>query len=421
MIMGFNIIFALVGKNLGSISSQAYKNYTNYYNVAQARFLTESAANIAAGQLSADTNYSPSSATVSLWGGSYKITKSYPNLFWVEYAQFTVDATYPSVGGIQDTTVLLETKARFSEYAMYSVNENGIFWKAGEVCNGPLYTQDQLNIDGNPTFNGPVTAIGGWTGDAAAAPLFNGGYFTGPPVFLPSDLTSLLADANSGGRKFTSDTYIDFNKNGKIYVRTGSYTGSQVSGSPFSSISTLTGNGALVVQGANLHIKGQLDGRITVGSLTNSGSGGTVWIDSSITYKVPPLLADGTSNPDPLNNDLLGIVADNDVAIDDNTSNDANLTINGSILCRTGGLNAENYNTTRRIGTLTLVGGIQQFDRKGVGTFNSTTGAQLHGFQKNYSFDPRLGAQYPPSYPRMQRYRVLSWYDKVRWDANFWD
>jgi len=238
MVMGFNIIFALIGKNLGSISSQAYKNYANYYNVAQARFLTESAANLAAGQLSADTNYTPPGGTVSFWGGTYRITKSYTNNFYVDYAQFLIDATYPASGGIKDTTIILETKARFSEYAMYSVNENNIFWKDGEVCNGPLYTQDQLHIDGSPIFNGKVTAIGGWTGDAGANPIFNGGYSTGPAVFLPSDLGSILVDA-TGGKKYTVDTYVDFRADGKVVVRTGSYTGSQVAGSPFASITAL--------------------------------------------------------------------------------------------------------------------------------------------------------------------------------------
>ncbi|MGA3286766.1 MAG: hypothetical protein ABSD46_05020 [Bacteroidota bacterium] len=424
MVLAFNVIFALVGKNLGSISSQAYMNYRNYYYVAQSRFLTESVANLVAGRMAADTNTNPyfptPSITDTLWGGSLTITRGYVRKYYNDYNEFTIVAKYPMTGpGIIDTTILDETKTYFSQYAMYSINENGIYWKDGEVCNGPLYTQDRLNIDGSPIFNGLVTAVGGWTGDAGANPIFNNNFLRGPAVFLPNDLSSILADA-TGGKLYTVDTYVDFNAtDGKIYVRTGSYTGTQVAGSPFASIDAFVPNGDLVVQGANLHIKGQIDGHITASAVRSGSSGGNVYIDSSITYKVPPLLTGGATNL--LCDDLLGIVADRDVIIDDNLANPASLTINGSILCRTGGLVAENYDDTRRIGTLTLVGGLQQFDRKGVGTFNSSTGAQVHGFAKNYSYDPRLQYEAPPSYPKMQRYRVLSWYDKVYWDQYYWD
>lgn len=416
MVMGFNIIFALLGINMGGISSQAYKNYINYYNVAQTRLLTESAANLVLGQVSADAaNIPPYSTNNPAEGGYYSIdtsdeTEPFTNF---KYKVFTIVGTF---GGIIDTTIVKETRSSFSQYAMYSINENGIFWKAGEVCNGPLYTGGTLNIDGNPTFTGNVTAIGNWQGDAQANPQFNGGFRRGPAVTLPTDLSSVRSDALNGGRRYTTETYVDFRRDGTVIVCTGSYTGTQVAGSPFASVTAFSGNGTLAVDGANLHIKGTITGQMTVASLRNGGTGGTVIIEDTMTYNTPPLLPDGTTNP--ACTDMLGIIADNNVTVSQNVP--TNETIHASIMARTNGFGAENTGRTP-VGTLTLVGGIQQQNRLGVGTFNSGTGQMIGGFIKNYSYDQRFRSRNPPSYPLEPRYRVLSWYDRVRWDKGLFD
>jgi hypothetical protein len=115
---------------------------------------------------------------------------------------------------------------------------------------------------------------------------------------------------------------------------------------------------------------------------------------------------------DPGSTDLLGIVCDNDVVVADNTDNDnpaTGVTIQASILCRSGGLTAENYNKRPMSGTLTLLGGVQQYQRGAVGTFSG--GTITSGFQKNYRYDNRLMIGSPPLYPTTGTYEVLSWYE----------
>jgi hypothetical protein len=481
MIIAFNIIFVLLGKNLQSISSQAYKNYTNYYNVAETRFVTESAANIAIGQMSANNGaYYPTGDTYNLFqnGGTYKTTRVNSIIDGDSAATFTIRGTY---GGIDDTTIIIEKIGRFSRYAMFSDHDpSTIEWGHNNVCDGPFYTGGKLKIRDDPTFWGPVTATGGIDSGLGGVyhPNYNGGApKTGPVVDFVADFTKLIADA-AGGKVYTGvDTYLEF-KGDRVIVRTsstltgdkswnngvnsGGYnTASLVAGEPANGylISTLAPNGVLLVKGANLHIKGVLDGRLTVGAVATicttavSTTEGNVYIDSSIAYAAAPPTRTNPSACD----DMLGIVADNEVLISKfinheerygsgSSSNHAtydmymqntDITINASIIAKNGGLKAEHtdtyYNMTSascvsinggpnhydnfaegRKQTINVVGGIQQNNRRGVGN-----GAL--GFDKNYVYDPRLMTDYPPSYPRMARMQVVSWYDKLHWDSNFWD
>jgi hypothetical protein len=101
------------------------------------------------------------------------------------------------------------------------------------------------------------------------------------------------------------------------------------------------------------------------------------------------------------------------VIITDNANNDnpaTGVNIQASILSRSGGLTADNYNHRPVSGTLTLLGGVQQYQRGPVGTFNSSNVID-HGFQKNYRYDNRLMIGSPPLYPTTGTYEVLSWYE----------
>ena len=51
MVMGFNVIFALMGFSLSRVSSDALKNYAVYYTTSQVHNIAASAANIACNQI----------------------------------------------------------------------------------------------------------------------------------------------------------------------------------------------------------------------------------------------------------------------------------------------------------------------------------------------------------------------------------
>jgi hypothetical protein len=61
-------------------------------------------------------------------------------------------------------------------------------------------------------------------------------------------------------------------------------------------------------------------------------------------------------------------------------------------LCRTGGLTAENDSTRGVAGTLSLYGGVIQYQRGPVGTFSGRGGSVTisSGFKKDYRYDDRF-------------------------------
>ena len=107
---------------------------------------------------------------------------------------------------------------------------------------------------------------------------------------------------------------------------------------------------------------------------------------------------------------MLGIVADNNVIVTDNANNSGNVNVHATVFSRSGGLTAENHNTRAAGGTLSVLGGIQQYQRGPVGTF-SGSGTIATGFRKNYKYDERLYVDTPPFFPTTGSYEVLSWYE----------
>jgi hypothetical protein len=180
----------------------------------------------------------------------------------------------------------------------------------------------------------------------------------------------------------------------------------------YNSVSSLTSNGVVLVNNGDLHIKGTLNGRITLGC-TGTGK---VYIDSSVVYAIDP------KSVSPRCDDMLGIVADNDIIITENSNNTnpaIGVTINASLFSRTGGLQAQNYDSRDVSGKLKIVGGIQQKNRDPVGTFSG--GHIVTGFQKDYDFDKRLQTDAPVGYPALQKFIVLNWYERTNFPADYFE
>jgi hypothetical protein len=458
LVIAFNITFLMMGSRLSSISSSAYDKYLSYIDIEQAAFATESFANIAISQARMDTAaVVDPTQQISFKNGIYTIAK---NAFGTN--QFRLTITGESATGVKDTTWITVGMASFSVYAMYSQSEeiNGtpIYWITGDTCRGPLHTQDFLYVSGRPVFTGMVTTVKGVKKkNSSDDPQFPGGYKEGAGVSLI--LPSELKDVATLGRAATTstgiltdyrgvDTYVQFLRTGQIVVRaadigtnpstvwgyTSSTTGTVSNGGPavpkyqvFNSVADLTSTQVFLVEGATLHVKGKLDGRITLGAIDGKKTSGTayatgsskVFIDSSIVCKDEP---PSNQHPDNVSDDMLGIIADNDIHIsegaEDNVSGPEGITIHASILSRTGGFGAEKYDTRDVGGTLHLIGGIQQKARDPVGTFSN--GVINHGFQKDYDYDTRLVTQSPAGYPPVTNYLVQNYIDYTKIPDSFW-
>jgi len=397
LVMGFNMIFLLMGFSLSRVSTTAYENYVDYYTRSMAHNLSGSAANMAAAQFMTNTAWRTGFSNVSFSGGLVNA-----NVVDLDSNRVRITAT-GTFNNEAATTVITLGPSRFSKFAYYSFIEGSIYWITGDTCWGPLHTQQKLNVSGNPVFFGKASAKNGlFKSPSSSKPKFLGGFQTGVDLQLPTDFNPLRTAATGGGKMWSNENvWLDFKSDGKVVVREGSATATP----QIVDIATLAPNGVMFVDGGNLHIKGILNGKVTIAATGSSGAAkGNVWVDSSIVYSRNPL--NGWSP------DMLGIVADNDVIVTDNSNNNnpaKGVTIHASILSRSGGLKAENYNSRPVAGTLTLLGGVQQYQRGPVGTFSGSH--IVSGFQKNYRYDGRLANDFPPFYPATQVYEVLSWFE----------
>lgn len=443
-----------MGSRLSKISTSAYDKYISYADIEQAAFAAESFANIIISKARMDTSgVVDSTNVISFKGGTYTIAKTALNSNLIG---LTIKGT--SASGVKCTTWVTVGRACFSTYAMYSQSEqiNGtpIYWITGDTCRGPLHTQDFLNVSGNPVFLGMVTTKKGVNKmNSSDNPQFNGGYKLGVDVSLPSQLVDVATLGRNGGASSNYkgvDTYVQFLPSGQIVVRaatigtsaatawaySSSTTGTVSNGGAavpkyqvFNSVAALTSTQVFLVEGATLHVKGVLDGRITLGAIDGQKANGTyyaagsskVLLDSSIVCKDEP---PSYQHPDNVSNDMLGIVADNDIHISVDAENNKSpqpqgMTIHASMLSRTGGFGADNYDTRDIGGKVKLIGGIQQNSRDPVGTFSG--GVINHGFQKDYDYDRRLVTESPAGYPPVTNYLVQNYFDQTTIPDKFWE
>jgi hypothetical protein len=394
LVMGFNILFGLMGFNLSRVSIAAVENHVTYYSSTQAHNIASSAANLACNQLFLNPSWREGYSSVPFSDGEFSVR--------VEdlaghYVRLLVNAEY----GDQDAGIsVLFGPSSFSKFAYYSVVEGGIYWITGDTVWGPWHSQSKLTVHGDPVFYGKATMrIGLFKNPASSDPKFYGGFETGVSVELPNDMSELIAAAQSGGRSYSdTDLWLRFNANGTVTYKT-------TAAGPESTavIETFAPNGVILANRGNLHIKGTVNGRVTVAATGSSGMGyGNVILDDDIVYAQDPL--SGSCD------DILGICSENSVVIANNTANNSDINIHGSVFCRTGGFTAEAYNTRPISGTIRLVGGIQQYQREPVGQFLSGS-IIVHGFQKNYRYDERLMYEEPPFYPHTRKLEILSWYE----------
>ena len=203
---------------------------------------------------------------------------------------------------------------------------------------------------------------------------------------------------------------------------TGYSTGTIKACSTYANVAALTSTGVLLVNSSELHVKGVLNNvQITLGAI---GTGSIVMIDSSVCYKQPP---PDSRNPNAVSNDILGIVAQNNIYVTDtkhpnatnktsdgatdvinyaaaNNNNTGDVTINATMYSSTGGFGAENYSTRGDNGTLRIVGGIQENNR------NAVASGTTEGFLKSYDYDLDLQYNSPKGYP-VTRFLIQSWSD----------
>ncbi len=219
---------------------------------------------------------------------------------------------------------------------------------------------------------------------------------------MPTDFTPLKNAALTGGKYLHgNDVTITFDSldSGYMTIKEGAGAPQRVL------ISTYAPNGALLIDSANVRIKGIFKGKLTLSVQSGGKSGkGKLYLDSSVAYSRNPM-----DHPNPP--DVLGPCAENSIVITKNSNNANNITIQAALFWLNKGLGVERYNDYTIRGRINLLGGISQKPRAAVGLLGGG-GAVVSGYSKSYRYDERLMNTSPPFYPTTGSYEILSWYER---------
>lgn len=396
LVLGFSGILLIYTQNLFRFSSDSVDVYTQYYTSTMAENIASSAANFACNKFFLDPTWTSGYSNISFNGGTFSASVSSLSF---NRKKITATGTYNQVTKTVEVIFQPSSFARFGYYG--AIMPGNLYYVTGDTVSGPMHVQGKLNVWGRPVFTGKVTTKNGLKKfDASTDPQFLGGYESGINLPLPSTLNTVSADAASGGKLFSNtDVWLTFNANGSIDYKVGSggvWTNAM--------LSTFAPNGVIAVEKGNLHIKGTLQGKVTLGASLSSGvSNGNIYLDDNIVYNTDP--------SDPNCPDMLGLVATNNVIITDNAANKHDINVNASIFSLKGGLQAENYSTIPYCGSIRLTGGLIEYQAQATGVFDPYSGIITHGYNSNIRFDERFMTHVPPSFPTSASYEVLTWFE----------
>ncbi len=445
VILGFSAIFGIASQYWNRTSTRAIDNFVDYYNSTAAHDIAVSAANIGADSLFVWQSYKNLDMSGSFSNGRYSVRTTIANINGINYSAIVAVGSYPGRSGVINDTVRVLLKSRsFNEYAFFSVNENNTNWITKDTLWGPFHTQGEIFVSGKPVFYGKVTNLtpkfkSSWSDK----PYFYGGYQSGVSVEMPTDVSasaSLATKIFANNDTYSGDTYdvyMTFNSDGTvtfhttsvitIYSTNGHPTGTMVTTTTPDTTATLSDLGnVILVRNGDVHVEGVLDGYVTLIAQQGTGKSatatssnplyseelydangetthnGNVLIGGNLTYKDNPM-----SGP---SNDMLGLVADNSVALTTQPSA-ADVTIDAALFARQGQflyLDWDGKTHNRNMGTLRVYGSITNQTRGPVGTFSGTSTIQS-GYQKNYRYDDRFYSSSPPAFPGTGSFEIVAW------------
>ena len=413
LVLGFSMIFLIATQNFGSISNRAVDNMVDYTNETVAHDIAVSGANMAANAVFLDNSWMTGYSNVSFNGGKLNVTVQI-----IDPLKNTKRITSTgSFAGITRQVQVTLSPSKFSKFAYYSQSEGGnIWWTGTDTVWGPFHTQDYMRAYDHPVFYGKATTkktLIYKSNKKNDEPYFLGGFEQGVDLPLPTDgLSPIKADAKSGGWDILQSSSTDttttgwgWNKKTTISTHTDTayltFVGDSIkiklgynkTESTYLS-NVMAPNGVIYVEGMDVRLKGTVKGQYTV------AGEGDIYLDDDIVYSQDPV-----KNPN--SSDILGIVAQNNVLITDNTANHSDINIDASIFCEKGGFGADNYDKRPDSGDINLIGGIIQNTRQAVGTFNGS--GLKTGFAKRYAYDNRMMSISPPSFPGTGSYEIVSW------------
>jgi len=401
MVLGFTTALLMIGSNISKVSNAGMENYTAYNNNAMAHAIAGAGINLASRAIFENRIWRAGFSNKSFSGGKFNVVVTDVGNNRVKMVSTAV------FSGLTRVVACVLQPSSFSRYTYYSVTDQSGFWVGGDTIWGPFHCNNTLNVaytnGGSPVFMQRATSLNGIWNYNNAHPVFKGGYDSGVNVVLPGNFDTLKNKAAAGGKWLqmsgNQPVFIEFLANGNVKWRIDGDPDWSGGGWTTEPLTSFAPNGAVWCQENNLHIKGVLNGRVTVGSKKY------VWIDGDITYAADPRLG--------YSDDMLGLCAEDKLYISDvpeNRGPNNTFTLMGSIFSRTDGLWAEHYNTRPVEGKMTTVGGQIQKIGGYTGVFSGSS--IIHGFTPGGTYyDERLMNDAPPFFPTTGNFEVVSWFE----------
>ena len=438
LIIGFTLIFVVMGYFWGNISTRSVDNDVSYYSTTIAHNIAVSGANIGFQKVIQDSN---------LVGDIIK-NRSFQN---GEITKVNISALGPSfrtltsVGNFMgvDQTVkikLMRDKTSLAKYAWFipSVSTGSVTqrpWITGDSVWGGFHSNQFLVVDGRPVFFGKVTTLKGIKDMGTSSdPQFLGGYADGIKVDWTKSMHYPDYSAIAGsGSSFSKDLWLTFNADGTVTYRTATKKNAGQDSSKYSApitvaLSTFAPNGVIYDNQSDIHISGTLSGQVTIVSEGSSGAGsGNVYFEGDMIYKTDPMIPNGEGgymiNPASVDEngkprDLLGIIATNNVIVStagnlggyENNVVNPNIHIDGGIFCNSGGFDVQNLGSSPvnvPLGSIFLQGSMTAGKEEIVAQFSGNT--LTAGYNRNVIFDERFATGPPTWFPYLDYYRAVSW------------
>ena len=398
LVLGFSILYMVLGGNSNKLSSRSVENMADYNAKTVAHNIAVSGTNLACNQLFLNGAWDDGYSNVDFENGSFSASIQVIDA-WRNIRKLTTTANF---GGINKTIEVIFQPSKFSKFAYYSMDEGGtIWWTGNDTIWGPFHTQDNMKVHEHPVFFGKATtkkSLTYYTDKVSDEPRFFGGFNQGVDLALPTNgLDPMKTAAQNDGLYLSGqDTiYITFKEDSIKYRY--SYDSNDIT----AYLPTIAPGGVIYADNATVRLKGVVKGQYSIACSGSSGKG-TIYLDDDIIYKTDPMISESAT-------DILGIVAESNVYITNNSANNSDIKINASIYCEAGGFGAENYDSRPISGNINLVGGIIQNTRRAVGTFGSS--GITHGFAKRYRYDERFMLVSPPFFPGNGGLEIVSWFE----------
>jgi hypothetical protein len=299
-------------------------------------------------------------------------------------------------------TALFTDSLTLSKFFWFTEMEGNVYWITGDTVWGPMHTNTVIKTWGSPVFYGKVTAKAGITPDPLSKKnqaKYYGGWEIGVENEIPKDMSHIYNAAVAGNAgaapntkcMYDTPTSFEFLANGDVVRTVGANPPDTVA------LSFIAPKGA-IYSTEEIRVKGTFNGNTTIYSDKN------IYIDDDLVYADNPMI-------NPNSDDLLGLVAKNDVLITDNVANNNDCNLQACIFAIEGNYGAENYASRPVSGVLRFAGSIAQMHRGPVGTFSYGTTLKS-GYSKRYYYDKRLEKIAPKNFPSIKgTLSLVSWWE----------